>query len=91
MKFFDEAGLKIPEVGTRLYGHAPVGERCVELERKCESPNNTLNLLISLNGPEYYNIIPGASNTTQFLNFEEAENAVNCKHIDQHYRLVTLW
>ena len=78
LKFFDEAGIKLPEVGTRLYGHAPVGERCVDIAKKCESPNNTLNLLISLNGPEYYNIIPGPSNTAHFLNFfEEAENAVN--------------
>ncbi|CAB4030762.1 Hypothetical predicted protein, partial [Paramuricea clavata] len=27
IKFFDEAGVKIPEIGTRLYGSAPVGER----------------------------------------------------------------
>ena len=78
LKFFDEAGIKIPDVGTRLYGHALVGERCVEIIKKYETPNNTLNLLISLNGPDYYSIIPGASNAVQFLNFfEEAEAAVN--------------
>lgn len=38
LKFFDEAGIRIPEVGTRLYGHAPVGERA-EVTRKCPSPN----------------------------------------------------
>ena len=33
---------------------------------------------MSLNGVEYYNLIDGASNTVQFLNFfEEAANAVN--------------
>ena len=30
LKFFNECGLKLPFHGKRLYGHAPVGERCVE-------------------------------------------------------------
>ena len=78
IKFFDEAGIKMPDVGTRLYGHAPVGERCVEVVKQRQSANTTLNLLVSLNGVEYYNLIDGASNTVQFLNFfEEAANAVN--------------
>ena len=76
IKFFDEAGIKMPDVGTRLYGHAPVGERCVEVVKQRQSANTTLN--VSLNGVEYYNLIDGASNTVQFLNFfEEAANAVN--------------
>lgn len=61
IKFFDEAGVKTPDIGTRLYGNAPSGERCVEIARKTESPNFTLNLLISLNGPEYFNILNGAT------------------------------
>jgi transposase len=78
IKFFDEAGIKSPDAGIRLYGHAPVGERCVEVERKLENPNTTLNLLVSLNGVEYYNMLDGATDTVQFLNFfEEAANAVN--------------
>ncbi|CAB3986695.1 Ankyrin repeat domain-containing 34B [Paramuricea clavata] len=78
IKFFDEAGIKMPDVGTRLYGNAPVGERCIEVVKRQETPNTTLNLLVSLNGVEYYNLIDGASNTVQFLNFfEEASNAVN--------------
>ena len=63
IKFFDEAGVKTPDIGTRLYGNAPSGERCVEIAKKTESPNFTLNLLISLNGPEYFNIINGATDT----------------------------
>ena len=39
LKFFDECGLKLPFHGKRLYGHAPVGERCVEFIRYHESPN----------------------------------------------------
>ena len=33
IKFLDEAGIKVPDVGTRLYGHSPVGERCVDVIR----------------------------------------------------------
>lgn len=78
IKLFDEAGVKTPVVGTRLYGNSPVGQRCVEVSRKVESPNQTLNLLISLNGPEHCNIINGASHTLEFWNcFEEAANAGN--------------
>ena len=45
IKFFDEAGIKLPEVGTRLYGHSSAGTRCVEVTRKAETPNTTLNML----------------------------------------------
>ena len=78
VKFFDEAGIKTPGIGTRLYGHSPVGERCVEVVRKEENPNTTLNMLVSVNGPEYYNLIDGATNTAEFLNFfQEAANATS--------------
>ena len=30
IELFDEAGVKTPDVGTRLYGNAPSRERCVE-------------------------------------------------------------
>lgn len=53
-----------------------MGERCVEISRKVESPNYTWNLLLSLNGAEYYNIIDGFTNTVEFWKFfEEAANA----------------
>lgn len=78
IKFFDEAGVKVPDVGTRMYGHAPQGERCVEVVRKKENLNSTLNMLVSVNGPEYYNVIDGATNTVEFLTFfKEAANATN--------------
>ena len=54
LEFSDEAGIKIPDVGT-AYGHIAKGSRCVEVGRKLESPNPTLSMLVSLNGPEYYN------------------------------------
>ena len=78
IKFFDESGLKLPNCGTRVYGHAPVGMRCVELGRKRESRNVTLDMLVSLNGPEYFDLIDGATNTAEFLNFfTETSEAVN--------------
>ena len=55
-----------------------MGERCVEVIRKTENPNTTLNMLVSINGVEYYNLIDGATNTVEFLNFfQEAANATN--------------
>jgi transposase len=78
IKFFDESGVKTPDIGTRRYGHAPVGKRCVEVIRKVESPNVTLNLLVSLDGPVYFNIEDGSTNTAKFLNFFfEASEATN--------------
>jgi hypothetical protein len=37
--YFDECGLKLPQHGTRNYGHGPIGERAVELTRYTETPN----------------------------------------------------
>ena len=54
IKFFDEAGVKLPDIGTRLYGHSSAGTRCVEVVKKAELPNTTPNMLVSLDGPEYY-------------------------------------
>ena len=39
----------------------------MEVTRKAESPNTTLNMLVSLDGTEYYNLIDGATDTLQFL------------------------
>lgn len=70
VKFFDEAGIKIPDIGTRYYGHSPIGERCIEVIRKSQSPNYTLNALTSLyDGVAYHNVLDGPRNTAQFLNF----------------------
>ena len=74
--FFDEAGFKMPTAFQRTHGHAPKGERCVEISRYRQDPNITLNLLAGLDGVKYANVIDGASNTVEFFNFfEEAANA----------------
>jgi hypothetical protein len=70
LKFFDEAGIKTPDIGTRYYGHAPIGERCIEVIRKCQCLNFTLKALTSLyDGLAYFNVIDGPTNTAQFINF----------------------
>lgn len=78
LKFFDEAGLKMPHHGSRYYGHAPVGQRCIEMARYKQSPNITLNLLAGLEGVVYANTVKGAANTIHMLQFfEEASRAAN--------------
>ena len=78
LKYFDEAGIKVPCVGTRTYGHSAKGTRSVEVIRKHESPNKTLSMLVSLEGPVYHNIVHGGTNTARFLQFfEEACEAAN--------------
>jgi transposase len=78
LKFFDEAGLKLPHHGTRYYRHAPVGERCIELARYHQTPNITLNLLAGLEGVVYANTVKGAASTVHLLQFfGEAAQAGN--------------
>ena len=61
-----------------MYGHAPVGERCIELLRYHDSPNITVNLLAGLHEVEYTNTVQGAWDTIEFLRFfGEAGNAAN--------------
>ena len=74
--FFDEAGLKLPSACNRSHGHAPKGERCVEIRRYHEEPNITVNVLAGLDGVRYANIVNGPSTTVEFLHFfGEAANA----------------
>ena len=67
-KFFDESGFKVT-VAHRNYGHAPKGEKCVEVGRLVGNPNVTLNLLVSIDGINYFNFIDGPSNTETYVNF----------------------
>lgn len=69
LKFFDECGLKLPTHGRRNYGHAPVGKRCIEFERYTQTANATVNLMCGLTGISYMNIIDGAADTLDFLEF----------------------
>ncbi|CAB4017230.1 Ankyrin repeat domain-containing 34B [Paramuricea clavata] len=78
LKFFDEAGLKLPHHGTRYYGHAPEDERCIELARYHQTPNITLNLLAGLEGVVCANTVKGAASSVHLLQFfGEAAQAGN--------------
>ena len=76
-KYFDESGFKLTNA-QKNYGHSQTGERCVEVGRLIENPNTTLNLMVSINGINYFNFVDGASNTDTFVNFFfEAANSVS--------------
>ena len=78
LKYFDECGVKLPDCSARNYGHAPVGERAVEVRRYSQTANVTVNLLCGLSGVVYPNTVNGPSNTIEFLRFfEEAFNSIN--------------
>lgn len=69
LKFFDETGLKLPNVANPCYGHSLIGDRCVEISRNVQSPNITLNLLCGLENIMYANTVRGATDTMRFLQF----------------------
>ena len=69
LKFFDESGIKLPDVGRPNYGHSLIGTPAVEIFRNMNSPNITLNLMCGLDGIIYANTVCGASNHMTFLNF----------------------
>ena len=75
LKYLDECGVKLPTDGSRHYGHAPIGNRVVEIKRHCQTANTTVNLMCSLTGVTYMNIIDGPSNTFEFLNFFQETHA----------------
>ena len=67
LKFFDETGLKLPNVANPRYGHSLFGERCVEISRNTQTPNSTLNLLCGLENLLYANTIRRATDTMGFF------------------------
>ena len=69
IKFFDESGFAVPDVTNPRYGHAPKGERAIEIVHNKRTPNKTLNLLISSNGVCYANVLDGASDSDTFMDF----------------------
>ena len=77
LKYFDECSVKLPANGRRFYRHAPIGERAVEIERYCETSNTTVNLMCSLTGVTYMNVIDGPSNTGISAVFSEAYMSIN--------------
>ena len=68
--FFDESSV-IKTTGNRSYENAIVGEKAIEFQRYASNANFTVNLLYSLFGVDYYNILDGPSNGFELLHFFE--------------------
>lgn len=75
LHFFDESGVKITS-GNRVYGNSYIGEPAIEVQRYASNANYTLNLLHSIPGVDYYNILRCASNGMEMLNFFDEAFAV---------------
>ena len=68
MHFFDETGL-IKISGNRTYGSAPVGLPSLEVPRYASNANYKVNLMHSITGVTFFNILDGPSNGMELLNF----------------------
>lgn len=68
LHFFDESSV-IKTTCNRKYGTARVGERAIEVQRYASNATFTINLLHSVVGVDTFNILPGASNGLELLNF----------------------
>ncbi|KAM7435727.1 hypothetical protein ABFA07_014385 [Porites harrisoni] len=66
--FFDESSV-VKTTGNRRYGNARIGERAIEFQRYASNATFTLNLLHSVVGVDYFNILQGPSNGLELLNF----------------------
>ena len=73
---FDESSV-IRTTGNRTYGHGYRGHPAVEVQRYASNANYTVNLLHSMRGVDYFNVLLGPSNGVEMiLFFDEAINAV---------------
>jgi len=60
-----------------VYGNSYLGEPAIELQKYASKANYTLNLLHSMHGVDYYNILLGPSNGMEMLNFFDEALAVD--------------
>ena len=66
LHFFDEASV-IKTTSNRLYGSNYRGSKAVEMQKYASNATFRVNLLHSVFGVDYYNIIPGASNGEELI------------------------
>ena len=66
--FFDEASVVVTS-GNRKYRSTYHGLPAVEIQRYASNANYTINLLHSLHGVDFYNVIPNASNGQELIAF----------------------
>lgn len=60
-------------MSVHVYGNSYIGEPAIEV---ASNANYTLNLFHSIQGVDYYNILRGASNGMEMLNFFDEALAV---------------
>ena len=68
MHFMDECSVDRTS-GNRTYGHSISGEPAIEICRYSSNTKFTVNLMCGYFGVDYYNIIEGASNGLELLQF----------------------
>ena len=68
MHFFDECSV-IKTTGNRQYGHAPVGQKAIEIQCYASNATLTVNLLHNVLGFSHVNIIQGPSKGLELLKF----------------------
>jgi hypothetical protein len=68
LHFFDEASV-VQTSGNRKYGHSPVGEPAIEIQRYASSCTLTVNVCCGYFGLDYFDVIEGASNAMEMVNF----------------------
>ena len=76
LHFFDECSVIVTS-GNRVYGNSYIGEPAIEIQRYASNANYTLNLLHSVNGVDYFNVLRGPSNGMELLNFFNEALSVN--------------
>lgn len=68
MHFFDESSV-VKTSGNRKRGHGAIGKPAYEVQRYASNATYTLNLLHNVHGISHFNILSGASNGQELLNF----------------------
>ena len=76
LHFFDECSVIVTS-GNRVYGNSYIGEPAIEIQRYASNANYTLNLLHSVNGVDYFDVLRGPSNGMELLNFFNETLSVN--------------
>ena len=59
----------VKTTGNRKYGSAVLGEPAIEVQRYASNSNHTINLLFSINGVDFFNILDSPSNGMELLTF----------------------
>jgi transposase len=68
LHFFDESSV-VKTTSNRAYGSSYKGANAIEIQRYASNATYTVNLLHSVFGVDYFNIIPGASNGNELVAF----------------------